>query len=144
MITYAIDEFIDRPPQAIFPYLADPGRHAAWMDVAEARLIDDGPTHQGSRIQSVLRKGPIRLPLEYEVSEFEPDRTFGYRTLPGRIRWDGDFTLTPEGGGTRITSTGTVELHGLLKLLTPLVRGEVRNGEGVELKKLKALVESET
>lgn len=141
MVAFASEEFIGRPPEDVFPYLTDPAKHSAWMDVSEAQSIDGQPAHIGSRIRTVIAKGPLHLKLEYEVSELEPNRKFAYRSTAGPMNWNGQFTIRPEGAGSRIASAGTMELRGLLRILSPLMAAEVRNGEAAELRKLKQLVE---
>jgi carbon monoxide dehydrogenase subunit G len=141
MVAYSTDTFIDRPPEQVFPYITDPGQHAAWMDVAEARALDGQPAKVGSRVAAVVAWGPIRLNTEWEVSELEPDRRYGFRTTRGPMDWAGAFTIEPEGTGSRVASSGAVEFRGFLRLLQPLMAGEVRSGEARELRRLKALVE---
>ena len=141
MVAFASEQFIDSPPEEVFPFIVDPKHHAAWMDVSEAHAVDGQLAHIGSRISTVMAKGPLKIRMEYEVKELEPNRRFGYRSTGGRMFWDGGFTITPEGAGSRVVSAGTLEFRGILRLLAPLMAGEVRNGEATELKRLKQLVE---
>ena len=102
----------------------------------------NAPTRVGSRVAGVIAKGPIRLKIEYEVNELDPNRRYAYRVTRGPMQWTGAFELEPEGTGSRVASAGTVEFRGLLRLLQPMLAAEVRNGEAGELSKLKRLVES--
>ena len=143
MVDYATNTFIDRPPEQVFPYLIDPHQHAAWMDVVESRAVDGQPARIGSKVEAVMARGPIRLNTEWEVSELEPNRRYGFRTTRGPMNWAGAFTIEPEGSGSRVASSGTVQFRGLLRLLQPFMAGEVQGGETKELARLKALVEAD-
>jgi hypothetical protein len=143
MIRYDTETTIGRPMEAVFPWLAEAERHERWMDIAETRSLTPGAMRAGSHAEGVIRKGPFRWKLSYEITDMEAPRRFGFRTLPGSaMEWTGVFQLEPTEGGTRIRSAGELRLKGVLRLFEPLIAGEVRSSEAKELETLKALVES--
>jgi hypothetical protein len=64
-----------------------------------------------------------------------------YRSTRGPMRWASTFAVEPEGTGSRVASSGTVQFQGLLRVLQPLLAGEVQSGEEKELERLKAILE---
>jgi hypothetical protein len=82
--------------------------------------------------------------MVFEVTNLEPNRRLGLKSISkGSMEWDSDFTFEPQGpASTRMTSSGQLRFNGLLKLLEPLMAGEVRSGEAKELVKFKELLEA--
>lgn len=58
------------------------------------------------------------------------------------MRWDGVFSVEPEGTGTLVRSSGHIRLRGIRRLMEPLMRGEAARSEAAELSRLKALLEA--
>jgi hypothetical protein len=81
--------------------------------------------------------------MTFQVSEFEPNRRLGFKTVSkGALDWDAVYTFEPQGpSSTRLATSGQLRLNGLLKLLEPLMAGEVKAGEAKELVRLKGLLE---
>jgi len=141
MVSYATEIFIDRPPEQVFPYLIDPRHHGDWMDVGGTHAVDSEPTAVGSKVAGQMIRGPMRMDIEYEVSELDPNRRIVYRSTKGPMRWASTFAVEPEGTGSRVASSGSVQFQGFLRLLQPLLSGEVQSGEEKELRRLKSLLE---
>jgi hypothetical protein len=79
-----------------------------------------------------------------QVTARDEGRRFAWTTVgKGPISWDGEYRLEPAGpSGTRLSQQGTLQFHGLWRLLGPFVGAEIRRNEIKELEKLKALVEA--
>ena len=52
-------------------------------------------------------------------------------------------TLRPEGGGSSVTYSGEMSLLGWRRILEPFMGGEVSKGEATEIRRFKALLESD-
>jgi hypothetical protein len=112
--------------------------------MAGTHLVSGGPLALGAQIVSSLRLGPSTTKLTFEVSALETNRRLGWRTTAkGPLDWDAEYLCEPLGDGTtRVTSVGSIRLNGALRLLEPMMAGEVRSGEAKELVRLKELIES--
>jgi uncharacterized protein YndB with AHSA1/START domain len=142
MVRYESRVVIDRPVDAVFPYLVEPEKQALWSDVA-MRQLTAGPVVTGSRMELKFGMGPIKATVGMEYTTVDPGRRVAFRTFSGPIRWDGEYRLSPSGaGGTELSQEGTLTFTGLWRLAEPLVGGEIKNGEVKELEKLKAAVEA--
>ena len=144
MITYGSEVIVDRPHAEVASYIVDPATHRAWMsDVAGIEVLTAGAVGVGSRYRYVIKKGPMALSLITRVAALD-DRAVEYQTEPGGgLDWQARIAFEPiDATHTRVTSTGTMAMHGLLRLLEPLMAGEVRSGEAAELTALKGLLES--
>ena len=141
MITYASSVTIARPPEEIWPYLAERDKQALWSDVPMTPL-SAGPPGPGTQMRLSFGDGPLRTSLTLEFSTWEPPRRMGFRTVSrGGIQWVGEYRLAPVDGGTTVSQTGTLKFAGLWRLAEPIVGAEIRRNEIAELEKLKAVVE---
>ena len=144
MITYRVEETIDRPVPDVFPYVADPTLYPRWMPVSDVRMATPGDTRVGATARMQMKVGARSAPFTSEVTEYESNAKIGFRTTEGPMDWEGTFTLQPIGdGATRIVGLGSIRLKGWQRLMEPFIRGEVRRGEAAELARLKDLLESQ-
>ena len=140
MPSYRTSIRIARPVAEVFDYLKDVTAWSTWMNVGSVRT-GGGETRVGMHAEGVMSEGG-GAPFTMEVTELEPGRAVGLRTLSGPIDWAGRWEVRPvDSGTTEVTSTGTIRLHGLRRLLEPLMAGEVQKGEANELVRLRAVLE---
>ncbi|HEY8179398.1 MAG TPA: SRPBCC family protein [Candidatus Limnocylindria bacterium] len=143
MIRSETSTVIHRPAAEIADYLADIDRMTEWTDMSASRRLTDGPTREGTRAYAEVALGPMKLGWTWEVTDFDPFGGYGYRTVSkSAIGMDGRVTLTPQGSdATRVDYLVEVNTHGLLRLLEPLIRGEISRNEAAEVTRLKELIE---
>ena len=142
MITYRSDVTIDRPPDAVFPYLIEPAKQALWSGVP-MRQLTDGPLTTGSRMELTFGSAPMSATIGLELTAVEPGRRMAFSSFSGPIQWDGEYRLEPtEAGGTRVEQAGTLKFTGGWLFVEPIVGAEIKKSEIKELEKLKAAVEA--
>jgi uncharacterized protein YndB with AHSA1/START domain len=146
VLTYGSSVVINKPVEAIFPYVVDPKLQALWSDVPMTRL--DGKTGQfepGSRIQLSFGMGPMKARIGVEIVAVEPGQRMAWNTFSGPIKWVGEYRLEADaaGTGTVVSQEGTLTFTGLWRAMEPMAGAEIRRGEEKELERLKALVEQE-
>lgn len=108
--TVRVERLVPAPPAAVFDLLAAPARHAELAGSGQVLGDPIGPDrlHQGARFS--MRTQQARLPYRSanEVIEFDEGARIAWQTwgvIGGKRRVGGQvwrFTLTPEGGGTRV------------------------------------------
>lgn len=141
MVRYESRVTIDRPPEAVFPYLVEPAKQALWSDVP-MRQITEGSFRTGSRMEVAFGKGPLQARLELEITAVEAGRRMAFTTRSGPIQWDGEYRLEPAGDGTALSQEGRLRFRGLWRLIEPLVGAEISRAEVKELERLKAAAEA--
>jgi hypothetical protein len=143
MINYQSEVVVNRPVEQAFRLAADVTRLDDWTDMTGTHLVSGSELGAGAEIQSILKMGPLKQAMTFQVSEFEPNRRLGFKTVSkGALDWDAVYTFEPQGpSSTRLATSGQLRLNGLLKLLEPLMAGEVKAGEAKELVRLKGLLE---
>jgi uncharacterized protein YndB with AHSA1/START domain len=132
---------IARPPADVFAFLADGTNGPKWrsgvVDVAHKSGEGNGAIYtQGVR-------GPFgrRVPADYQLTAFEPDRRIAFRAIAGPVRPEGAYELEPVDGGTRLTFSLRCAPTGLAKLMTPMVAKTMRS-EVAQLDRLRQVLES--
>jgi uncharacterized protein YndB with AHSA1/START domain len=136
---------IERPPDAVFPWLYLPDRRLRWMQVlVRAEQVDDGEVGLGTRFRDAFEERGHRFDLDTEIVEWEPGRQ-----LATSIRSNG-FTSTARqsledlGGRTRLTTTLETEYTSrLAKLMAGVVTSHAQKQLERDMTLLKELVESE-
>jgi uncharacterized membrane protein len=134
---------IDRPVEDVAAYLTDIERMTEWTDMTASRRLTDGPIREGSRAYGEVAMGPVKLGWTYEITDLPPSGGFGYRTVSkSALGMDGRVALTPQGPSrTKVDYFVEIRTRGLLRLLEPLLRGEMSRNEAGEVTRLKARLE---
>jgi uncharacterized protein YndB with AHSA1/START domain len=132
---------IARSPHDVFTFLADGTNDQQWRDG-----VIDIRRRSGSGVGAVYEqgvKGPFgrRVPADYEVTEYQPDRRIGFRAIAGPVRPQGAYELEPTDRGTRVTFTLSCTPSGFAKLMTPMVDKTIRS-EVAQLERLRTVLES--
>ena len=113
---------IDRPLGEVYDFLADATNDPKWCPpVKDCRKVGAGDDADSTRYEAAVKPGPRALTSAFEVStRARPDRiTWHGRNEAGRF--EGQYSLAPVAGGTRVTMVSDLELQGAMKLLTPIV-----------------------
>jgi carbon monoxide dehydrogenase subunit G len=110
------------PVEQAFDYLADFSRTAEWdPGVAEAERLTRGEVRLGSRFRLSISLLGRRIPLEYQIVEFQrPSRV----VLSGgdeSLRSIDEITFVSRPDGTRVTYEARLELAGIRRLADPLL-----------------------
>lgn len=132
---------IARPPADVFAFLADGSSNMQWRSgVTDIRLKSG--EGQGAIYEQGVR-GPFgrRVPADYEITSYEPDRRLGFRAIAGPVRPEGSYELEPTDGGTRLTFKLSCSPTGFAKVMTPMVAKTMRS-EVAQLARLRAILET--
>jgi uncharacterized membrane protein len=144
MINYEVEVTIRRPVEQVYRMASDIARLEEWTPMTNTHLIS-GPTAKvGSQFETTMKMGPLgKQVMVFQISELDENRRLGFKTVSkGAVEWDGSYVFEPQGpSATRMVNIGQLRLNGILRLLEPLMAGEVRSGEAKELVKFKELVE---
>jgi len=122
MAQYAITIQSTRTPSEAFDYLAEFSRAAEWdPNVKEGSMLTPGPVGRGStfRIVSSFLGRPV--PLEYQVTSFEPARRVVLEADNFAIRSVDEITFEPSRAGSRVTYHADLRLKGVLRLADPIL-----------------------
>jgi len=110
------------PIEQAFDYLADLSQTDEWdPGVDEAWRLTSGEIQLGSRFQVIVSFLGRRIPLEYEITEFERPTRLVLNGSDASLRSVDEITFVPRPGGTRVTYEARLELLGIRRLADPLL-----------------------
>ena len=108
----------------VLGYLTDFGHTADWDPaVQRAERNDAGPIVPGSSWHQVSRIFGITTELTYTLVAAEPDRLLFHGRNEGATCTD-TVTVRPVATGSMVTYRVELEMHGLAKLATPVIKME--------------------
>lgn len=142
-VTGSVD--INRVPDQVFAFLADPANAPQWQsELTHSELLTPGPVRVGSQFKETVRflGRPIELICDYV--EVEPGRQMVFRSDNSKtMQFDVTFLVEARGpAASHVTVTSNTALGGVLRLLEPLFAGEIKNASRNELRQLKAALEA--
>ncbi|TMK75502.1 MAG: hypothetical protein E6G45_13580 [Actinobacteria bacterium] len=132
---------IDRPPLAVFEFLANAENDPKWRSGVQDISRVSGTGGVGTRYRQGM-KGPMgrRIPADIEITEHKPNELIGFRALEGPVHPRGRYELAPADGGTRVRFALEAEVKGVKKLMSPMVQ-KAMNREVAALDNLKRILE---
>lgn len=143
MTSFVAKQTIATSAEDIWAYAADIARHTEWMTATDARVVRGDGTQVGARGRERMRFGPFGWDVEFEVAEATPGRRIVWKSVAG-APFDLAVSLDLEPVGptsTKATYGADIQLHGLWRLIGPIVATEGKAGPARELERLKAQVE---
>jgi len=98
--------FIKAPPDKVYAYVADAGRHAEWASDADAMTISADPPGPPAVGNTYKAEGTLlgkRNPSTVEITALNPPKSVEIEATDARGISGHVFTLTPQDGGTLVT-----------------------------------------
>lgn len=142
MRSFSYTTRIDRSPAHVWACMMDFNKAPRWRDrVREFRILTDGPLRVGTELQVVFDDADRLRTARCHVWAFETARRFGLRNVEEHLTALFEYTLEPEGTGTRVTFTCDLRPHGVMWLLLPLMIRGNRARYAQQLSRLKQEVE---
>lgn len=143
LVSMSVD--IDAPPEVVWTYLVEPEKTKAWFTALKEYDWTSEPGGVGSTFHWYEEAGGRTYNIDFETTEWEPPRVFGYRQTEGDFksyteRWEIEQTPT----GSRFTFNDHIEFDGLFGPVIDLFAPRVAKKGGAEiLQNLKRLAEQE-
>ena len=133
------------PRDHLFAYITDTATVKQWQpDVIESRALTDGGFQPGARWRVTVnepRRG--RFDLETWVIAVTPNERVVYGMDEPSASAEIEYRLADIPTGTRVESEANFRLKGIMKILTPLVRGMVKHKFESRLKLLRDAAEAD-
>jgi len=135
---------IDRGPAEVFGVLTDVERIPEWQQsVIAVTKQTPGPVRAGTRVLETLKMAGRRRHGTVDVTAYTPGELVAFSGDVGLGDYYCAFELTPRtGGGTVLVARTEFRLHGLWRLLRPVLGSEIKREGRDELAGLKRLIEA--
>ncbi|MBA3232830.1 MAG: SRPBCC family protein [Propionibacteriales bacterium] len=135
---------IDRPPEEVFSYLADPETQTIW----QSGLLDfeadwEVEPKVGDRARGTVKVAGKKVRWETETIEVERPKKIVFRSVKAPFPFEISSTLVDGGGSTEVRHDGSTEgLGGFFgKLADPLVARMYQRDMNSNLANLKSIME---
>lgn len=141
MIRHSSSIEINATVSDVFTFVSTIENIPKWQtDVLTTKVTSSGTIRAGSQFQEVAKILGKPVETVCEITEYQPVKRFGFRSISqGPVSYSGQVLTEPNGRGTRVTVNVHVQLHGLWKIAEPLFALEIRGATKKELKTLKSL-----
>jgi carbon monoxide dehydrogenase subunit G len=134
--------YIERAADEVFDFIADHRNDALWRsEVVSSSVVGDITRGVGARLQQVVSYRGRRADAHLEITEFVPGERICFRAHGG-MRAHGCYELRPEGSGTRLSVSATVELKGAAAMLERYILQAVEEAADEDLERLRAVLEA--
>jgi len=142
MITFENTININRSPQEIFDYVADPVNAHKWQSqMVSVEWTSEGPPGVGSRQRAVSRFLGRDIEVISEFTVWEPPHRHSFKIIDGPFRVEGTMKFAAEENGTKVTMAGQSELSAIFKLAEGLIKKKMETQFDTNLADLKLLME---
>jgi len=144
MINLTSNTLIYRPVKQVFDFISTPENDFQWQygTLASARL-SEGITAAGTFFRSVGHLMGYRFESTYEVTEFEPNKIYGFKSLSGPLNSFTSYAFEIAKGCTHVTLALQVNLVNLMELNENIFEKKMRRQIKENLAMLKNIMETE-
>ena len=98
----AFEDVIAKPPEVVFPWIAEPEKAMRWQtDVRGGEIIIATPERIGTRFREVIEEDGHRLEMHGTITEYVANRMIGFHLESRMHAFDVRYTLEELGRGTK-------------------------------------------
>lgn len=144
MVDVVVETHIQRPPEDVAAYAADPSNAPAWyVNIRSVEWRTEPPVRVGSKMDFVARFLGRRLAYTYEVTEWVPGRRMVMRTAEGPFPMETTYTWEAADGGCRMTLRNRGVPTGFSRVAAPVMAAAMRRATRKDLARLKGILEAD-
>ena len=143
MINLHVSTVISRPVQQVFDFVSAPENDFQWQyGTLLAARLPDGASRIGSFFRSVGHLLGQRTQGVFEVTEYEPNRKYGFKSLSGPLHLQTSYTFESVSGSTKLSLSTQAHAVNLFQMNERLLERKMKKQLKENLALLKDLLES--
>lgn len=143
MIDLNVSTLIYRPIKQVFDYVSVPENDFQWQyGTLAATSMPDGASKIGSFFRSVGHLLGQRTQGLFEVTEYEPNRKYGFKSLSGPLHSKTSYTFEFASGSTKISISTQAHAVNIFEMNERLLEKKMKKQLKENLALLKELLES--
>ena len=144
MISFDLNTNIYRPLQEVFRFVATPENDFQWQyGTFASTQVSEGEIGVGSVFRSVGHFMGHRIESIYEVTEFEPNKKYGFKSRSASMDLHTLYTFEVMGGSTKINLSTRIGPGELLKPESIAIEKKVKKQCRENLALLKGILEAD-
>ncbi|MFN8381714.1 MAG: SRPBCC family protein [Anaerolineales bacterium] len=143
MINLNISTLIYRPVTQIFDFVSTPENDFQWQygTLASSNLSEKASS-LGSFFRSIGHLMGQRIISTFEVTEYEPNRKYGFKSLSGPLNSLTSYTFEMDGRSTKLTMSVQLNVANSLHLNEIMLEKKIRKQLKENLSLLKEILEA--
>jgi hypothetical protein len=143
VIEITCNTFIYRPIQRVFDFISTPENDFQWQygTLASARLSSD-IIGLGANFQSVSHLMERRIQSTFEVTEYEPNQKYGYKSISGPLQSSTTYTFEIVKSCTQVTVSIQANALNLVGLNENVLEKKMKRQTKENLAMLKNILET--
>lgn len=127
MINLNLSTMIYRPIKQVFNFMSAPENDFQWQcEILTSARLSEGVSTIGTLFRSISHLMGQRIESTFEVTEYEPNRKYGFKSLSGPLQSQTSYTFEIAAGSTKITVSTQANVVNFFQV-----------GEGILEKKMK-------
>lgn len=144
MINLDVSTLIYRPQQQVFDFVSVPENDFQWQyGTLAAAKLPDGANTTGSFFRSIGHLLGYRVQGLFEVTEYEPNRKYGFKSLSGPLHSQTSYTFESNGNSTKFSISTQAHAVNSFKINERLMERKMKKQLKENLVLLKNLLEAE-
>jgi uncharacterized membrane protein len=144
MINLNMSTMIYRPIGQVFDFMSAPENDFLWQygTLASAR-ISEGVGNIGTFFRSIGHFMGRRVESTFEVTEYEPSKKYGFKSLSGPLHSQTSYSFEIAGGSTKITVSTQASAVNFLQVGDGILEKKMKKQLKENLAMLKNLLEAQ-
>lgn len=143
MIQITSNTLIYQPIKRVFDFITSPENDFQWQygTLTSAPLSEGGP-RVGASFRSVGHLMGIRTQVVYEVTEFEPNKKYGFKSMSGPLNSQTSYSFEIAQGCTQVKVVMRASLLDTAELNETLIEKKMKKQFKDDLSMLKNILET--
>lgn len=143
MINLNVSAMIYRPIKQVFDFVSTPENDFQWQyGTLAAAKLPDGVSRIGSFFRSIGHLLGQRAQGVFEVTEYEPNRKYGFKSLSGLLHSQTSYSFESASGSTKISISTQAHTGNLTEMNERLLEKKMKQQLQENLAILKDLLEA--
>jgi uncharacterized protein YndB with AHSA1/START domain len=144
MINLNTGTMINRPVKQVFDFVSTPENDFQWQygTLAVARLSANSVTVVGTFFRSIGHLMGRRVQSTFEVTEYEPNKKYGFKSLSGPFQSRTSYTFEEGRGFTQMALSTQVYAINFFQMEQGVLKTKMETQLGEDLAMLKDLLEA--
>ncbi len=143
MVSVEVSTSIDRPVGEVFRFVENEDNIPKWDDdLIKATKTSEGPIRQGSTLHLDIKPFMGATEGDGRVLAHQPNEIIELQFDFGKLKPHVFHLFETQGHSTRFTRRVEIEPPGIMKLMQPMIKAQIRKRNVAYLAKLKSLIES--
>jgi len=143
LINLNISTMIYRPIRQVFNFMSTPENDFQWQyGVLASTRLSEGITNIGTLFRSISHLMGQRIESTFEVTEFEPNKKYGFKSLSGPLHSQTSYAFEIADDSTKITISTQANMINFFQVGEGILEKKMKKQLKADLAMLKKLLEA--